>query len=284
MIAPILVATDFSTRSDRALRRATMIAGQLGAALSLVHVVDSDQPQYLIDAQRTAARSLLEETARTLCRIDDVPAQTNVVVGDVFSGILEVAKDAGAGFIVLGPHRRQLRDAFIGTTAERTIAHSRCPVLMAAGVPSAPYDRALIALGLDEVSKSTLRRAGALGILDGAEIVAMHAFDAPAEGMMKRAMSEPDAIDHYLATERRRASEAFDAFLEEVGLDDVHRALLPVRGTAARTILESARDEEAALIVVGTSQRTGIQRFMLGSVAEDVLADADRDVLVIPAA
>nr|WP_243444849.1 universal stress protein [Sphingosinicella humi] len=37
-------------------------------------------------------------------------------------------------------------------------------------------------------------------------------------------------------------------------------------------------------MVVGTSQRTGVERFMLGSAAEDVLANADRDVLVIPAA
>jgi nucleotide-binding universal stress UspA family protein len=34
----ILVATDFSTRSDRALRRATLIARRTGAALTLLHV------------------------------------------------------------------------------------------------------------------------------------------------------------------------------------------------------------------------------------------------------
>src|SRR5690349_25051655 len=39
-----LVATDFSTRSDRALLRATLVANRVGAALTLVHVVDADQP------------------------------------------------------------------------------------------------------------------------------------------------------------------------------------------------------------------------------------------------
>lgn len=282
MSAPIMVATDFSTRSDRALRRATILAKQSYAALSLVHVVDDDQPQYLIDPQMDASRSILEESARTITRIDGVATQANVVSGDVFSGILQVAEKVGASLIVMGPHRRQFRDAFIGTTAERTIAHSRRPVLMAAGVPSAPYDRAVIALDLDDVSRSAAQRVQELGILNRAEIVAMHAFDAPAEGMMKRAMSEPEAIDHYVAGERHRTSEDFGAFLAEIGLGAARQSLQPIKGTAARTILECASEEDAALIVMGTSQRTGIKRLVLGSVAEDVLADADRDVLVVP--
>src|SRR3546814_161697 len=44
MTERILLATDVSTRSDRAWRRATMTAKTLGASVSLVHVVDSDQP------------------------------------------------------------------------------------------------------------------------------------------------------------------------------------------------------------------------------------------------
>ena len=110
----------------------------------------------------------------------------------------------------------------------------------------------------------------------------MHAFDAPAEGMMKRAMSEGDAIDHYVEFERRQAASDFDAFLADVGLGGARQLLVPIIGTPARTILESARTEDVSLVVVGTSQRTGIRRMVLGSVAEDVLGDAECDVLVIP--
>ena len=52
----ILVATDFSTRSDRALMRATLIARQTKAELILVHVVDADQPKRLVAADRETAR------------------------------------------------------------------------------------------------------------------------------------------------------------------------------------------------------------------------------------
>ena len=280
--APIVVATDFSTRSDRALRRATMIAKQFDASLSLVHVVDDDLPQYLVKAQMEASRSILEEAARTITEMDGVAAQAIVESGDVFSGILRVSDEVEARLIVMGPHRRQLRDAFIGTTAERTIAHTRRPVLMTAGVPSAHHDRVLIALGMDEASKSAAHRVRDLGLLDRADIIAMHAFDAPAEGMMKRAMSEPEAINHYVVGEGRRADADFSAFVAETGLGAARRLLLPVHGTAARTIVEAARGQEADLIVLGTHQKTGIKRFFLGSVAADVIGEADCDVLVMP--
>lgn len=280
--APIIVATDFSTRSDRALRRATMIAKALGAPLRLVHVVDSDQPAYLIDPEVEASRTLIEESARTLSQIDEVPAEGIVIVGDVFSGILQAAEEESAGLIVLGPHRRLLRDAFIGTTAERAIAHSRSPVLLAAGVPSAPYDHALIALEMDEVSRSTVRRVQELGVLKGIVVTAMHALDAVATSMMRRSMAEAEAINHYVETERQEVSKAFSAFLTEAGLHGAQELITPIFGTPARTIREIAKVHNASLIVVGTSQKTGIKRMVLGSVAEDVLGDAECDVLVVP--
>ena len=44
----ILVATDFSPRSDRALRRAILIARRQGATLVLAHVIDDDRQERLV--------------------------------------------------------------------------------------------------------------------------------------------------------------------------------------------------------------------------------------------
>lgn len=280
---PLVVATDFSTRSDRALRRATIVARQHDVPLVLVHVVDDDQPHHLVEDQMNASRLIVAETAATITQMDGISADAEVLAGDVFSGILQVADEVAAGMIIVGPHRRQLRDVFMGTTAERTIAHSRQPVLLTAGVPSAPYDRAMLALDLNEASRTAALEFLELGLVDRAAIIAMHAFDAPAQRMMHRAMVEAEAIDHYVAGEQIDAQAGFSEFLAEVGLAGVPKVIVPVDGSAARRILECARGENASLIVVGTSQRTRLARFMLGSVAEAILGDTDRDVLVIPA-
>ena len=65
MIARILVATDFSPRSDRALRRGILLARQNSTELLLTHVVDDDQPQRLIDVEKREAAALLHELATT---------------------------------------------------------------------------------------------------------------------------------------------------------------------------------------------------------------------------
>ncbi|WP_324751097.1 universal stress protein [Sphingomonas sp. LY54] len=280
----ILAATDFSTRSDRALLRAVLLARVAGATLTLLHAVDDDRPAYMIASQRDAAATLLRETTQAIADVDGITADFAVAAGDAFAAILQAADEVDADLIVVGPHRRQLLDMFVGTTAERTIRRSRRPVLMANAVPAGPYRRSLLALDLDTASRAAVMGARRLGLLDQSEAIALHLFDAPAAGMMKRAMEVPAAIDHYVGAEERRAAADFDAFLAEVGPPRPQRLLRPARGSPAGAILGCAKERDVDLIVVGTNQRKGLQRLMLGSVAQDVLVDAPCDVLVVPAA
>lgn len=96
----ILVATDFSARSDRALRRATLLARQSGATLSLIHVVDDDQARRIIDSERSAATELLSEQAATLTKIDGVPCDARVIVADPFAGIIRAAEESAPDLLV----------------------------------------------------------------------------------------------------------------------------------------------------------------------------------------
>lgn len=82
----ILVATDFSTRSDRALRRAILLARQVSAEIILVHVVDDDQPPRLVKAEERAAGHLLNDLAATLREVDRVRCETRVVLRRSISG------------------------------------------------------------------------------------------------------------------------------------------------------------------------------------------------------
>ncbi|MDT9601053.1 universal stress protein [Sphingosinicella rhizophila] len=278
----ILVATDFSTRSDRALRRATLIARRVGASLTVVHVVDADRPERLVAADQAAALSALEETAQTLRTGDEIAADPLVQVDDVHSGILNAAEQVGAHLIILGPHRSRLRDVFIGTTVERVVRRSRFPLLVAIQAPSASYERTLLALDFDEASKSAGRAALAMGIFERTDVVVMHAFDTPAEGMLRRAMDTTGAIDDYVASERGQAVEKLHGLVRALGLPSHDQRVAAINGTPARSILESARSQDAHLIVLGTNQRKGFERLLIGSVTEDVIRDAHRDVLIIP--
>jgi len=53
-------------------------------------------------------------------------------------------------------------------------------------------------------------------------------------------------------------------------------------GDAANGIIECSKEFGADLIVIGTHSRTGIDRLLMGSVAEHVVRHADVPVLVVP--
>ena len=279
----LLLATDFSTRSDRALRRAALIADKAGAAITLLHVIDDDQPKYLIDRHHQAAAMLLEDAVKTIRQFDRVEADMNIMTGDVASSIVQVAEEIDAAMIVVGPYRRKLKNIFIGTTAERTIERSDRPVLMANGMPSGVYERTFLALDLDDASRSAVRAARALGVIEGTVVTAMHAFDAPAAGMMRRAMEVPDAIDHYVAGEEAQARPKVEEFLAELDIRPELLLLRPIEAVPAQSILACAEAENAELVVVGTNRRRGAERLLLRSVATEILRQADCDVLVVPA-
>lgn len=57
----ILIATDLSERSNRALRRAAMLAAQFGAHLTVLHVTDADLPERVATAVGTEAEQAIRE-------------------------------------------------------------------------------------------------------------------------------------------------------------------------------------------------------------------------------
>lgn len=280
----ILVATDFSTRSDRAMRRAALLARRLSASLVLVHVIDDDQPRRLVEAQREDAGSLMEDLVRSLRHNDNLECEPRVVLGDPFRAIVQSAEDAGVDLVVLGPHRRQLlRDMFVGTTAERTIRHSRRPVIMANAVPARDYARVLVATDLSECSATAVGAARQLGLLKGAQVSVVHAFDAPAQSMLVRGSATGEQLKAYLNEQGERARGELAAFLRKVKLTPQQRIVALTDSDAAAVIRRCARDTQADLIVVGTRGRSGIEGILLGSVAAAVLRDAEFDVLAVPA-
>lgn len=279
----ILVATDFSSRSDRAIRRASLLAKSGRSELVLVHVVDDDQPVRIVASERSAATELLDEQARTLRDVDGIACSQRIVLGPPFAGITRAAGDLSPDCIVLGPHRRQaLKDIFIGTTAERVVRQSRWPVLMANGVPAAPYRHVVIAVDLSDCSRDAMRAIDGLGFSEQATVSVLHVVETPGTRAMPRASLTDAEMAALVADEKARASRDLDAFLDDLPLAPARR-LVEISGPrVADTICAAAERIAADLIVVGTHGRSGPARLLLGSVAEQVLKHSDRDVLAVP--
>lgn len=280
----IMLATDFSERSDRALRRAVILARQHGAALKIVHVVDDDRPRRIVDHEVGDTRQLLAEQARTLKDMDRVVCTTEVLLDDPFAGIVKAAEKTSPDLLVIGPHRRQiLRDAFVGTTAERTISAVHCPVLMANGPPVGPWRHVLMTTDLSEQAGNALTRFLAAGIAGDGMRSILYVFDAPALRLVMSDSTGKEGQRDYLEDLSRDARQELAQFIRRAGIGQAERIVRHAEATVAGEILRTAGEENADLIVVSTQGKGAIPRMVLGSVALQVLKDAQCDVIVMPA-
>ncbi|MEC9346727.1 MAG: universal stress protein [Pseudomonadota bacterium] len=279
----ILVATDFSERSDRALRRAILLARQFDAAILLVHVVDDDQPRRIVDTERDEAWTLLRQISATLRDVDGVACESRVILASPFVGIAQAVTDAAPDLLVIGPHRRQvLRDVFVGTTAERTFRSVDCPILMANATPAGPYRHVLLTTDLSDGSRDALRRYRRSGLNEHARSSLLYLFDAPALRLVLGNTMPRQHRDHYLADERTDAARELSRFMASTGLGNARPIVRHDDAGVPHEILKAADAEKADLIVVATHGRDGLTTMLIGSVTEQVLGNALIDVLAIP--
>lgn len=279
----IAVATDFSTRSDRAMARAALLAKAHSADLFLLHVIDDDQPSSVVNAHRLEADKLMSSLKQSVSDLSGVPARGGIFLGDPFQQIPAAVSTAEARMLVMGPHRRQvLRDQFRGTTVERAIRRSTVPVLVANAVAAGGYRDVLLTTDLSPDSAHSIRKALSLPFLQGSAFSLLHVFEPLATGHLGRAFVNRDEIAAYVADEETQASSDLREFSKSCELSNVRPVAQAVRRSIERDVLDAADKWDAQLIVVGAGQKRFLEAVMLGSVAEGVLRDSERDVLVIP--
>lgn len=279
----IMLATDFSERSDRALRRAVLLARAHGAVLDLVHVVDDDRPRRIVDHDATDARALLRELAQSLRSGDGITCETDVVLSDPFAGIITAVAQKKPDLLVIGPHRRHiLKDAFLGTTAERTIRSVDCPVLMVNGPPVAPWRHILLTTDLSDNAKTAMQRFAALGLGKDAQHSVLHVFDATALRLVMSDSMPNDDRATYLADQQSEARRDLARFMADVAGLQAEMVVRYGETTTAHEIHKAADAMNADLIVVSTQGKGRLARLFLGSVTEKTLQSATVDVLALP--
>ena len=277
----ILAATDFSTNSDRAIRRATLLAKQFSAELFLVNVVDREQPAAIVRAKRMKAVKLLQTICHSIRNVDGLACQTVVKLGQAFQGILEAAEEVDAELTIVGPHKRQiLLDAFVGTTAERVIRFGARPVMMANGLPASFYRRIVLAVDLSPCSAAAVQAVVRLGLDKQANVTVVHAFAVPSDTIIARGGVTTEELEQYIADAQERTHRDLSSFLRKVGYKPADIVLRP--GSPAEVIRLCARMVDADVIVVGTHGRSGVNKLLWGSVAQDVAYTAERDLLTVP--
>jgi nucleotide-binding universal stress UspA family protein len=286
----VVAGTALTVESDVVVRTAAAVARAVGARLHVAHfLAEPELPASLREAvpsfaalsgderRQGAAERLLDQLAR--CSVGtELLAGTTVADGNPQRRLAELASTLDAALLVVGAREPAEGCAtLLGSTASRLARRGVCPLLMVRGRPSLPPRRVLATVDLSPASVAAF--AVALDWLRRLQAERVEVFFAVSPFQAAVGEREVDYDSAVSAARRELARLA-----GELGGSLAPR-LTPVarRGFPRQRILEEVEETAADLLVVGSHGRGGYERFLLGSVAEEMLQRAPVSVLVIPA-
>ena len=268
----IIVASDLSNRSERALRRAFSIAEAKNAKLTVLSIIDSELPDKIAKAMASEA----EQELKQLCEsISTYPSMLVVETGDPKVLIHENADEIDADLIILGMHRHQLlTDMFAGTTMERLVRASTRPVLIVRDPVDHPYRRAVC--GLD-MSPSCVAAAQACAELaPDATIATFHAVHIPFRGFLAPHGSAEEVMPFVEDAKKRLESWMATADLPS---QCEPPSILPESVGAA--LYRTVKTVDADLICIGAHGRPSLSPSYLGTIAEELLRNPPTDLIIV---
>lgn len=144
------------------------------------------------------------------------------------------------------------------------------------------YQRILVAIEGSEASQRALAEAIRLATLCRGSLRCVFVARRPAT--FGNPMANVAAITDAMEATGTNALEAAADAAKRAGVPAETRFIEANEDPVAKTILREANAWDADLIAIGTHGRTGIDHFLIGSVAEGVIREASKPVLLVRAA
>jgi nucleotide-binding universal stress UspA family protein len=191
--------------------------------------------------------------------------------------LLERAAEFQADLVVLGPHSKASFFDF-GSTARAVLSRTVTPVWSQLGAVE-PVTSILVPVDFSAHSREALNHARALAERLHASVRVLHCYEPPTfafDGTFDGASGPTYVVEQ----DRGAAEEELVRWMEDVDWGPVEAQSSFVEGAPARRIAQHAAAHD--LVVMGTHGRTGLTRFVLGSVTYAVLRRSPVPVLAIP--
>jgi len=297
MFKKILVPLDGSALAEQAMIPAVQLGRAMRAKVLLlrsiqpVHAVmpvlageyEWIWPEYAPEDSQREIRAYLDRVQH-LFGCPDCAIHALAREGDAAGVIVDTAADAGVDLIVMTTHGQTgVRRAVFGSVTERVLHSVTCPVLVTRG--KEPIRRILITLDGSELGERVIDPALAVARALDARIILLRVNEMLPLNPLDMATSwdwDVQEPERRLVGEMRHAAEAY---LREVALrhnlSPTDAQTIVLDGSPADRIQEFARLYGIDMIAMSTHGRTGLRRWLYGSVTAKVMRGSDRSMLII---
>ena len=259
----ILLLTDFSPCSDKALSTAAAIARRYDAQLLIAHVIASG-PQHALPLQPHLNRELVIRNANACAeqlsetgRLAGINTDILLEEGELWSVVAAIIEKRSIDLIVVGTHgRTDLRKLVFGSVAEQIFRRATCPVLtvgphVASDVLEGGKIRCVLyATDFSENSRHALPYAVSLAQDGRARLVLLHVLEFDPEVAPDL---EPRVVDQAIL--RKTEKQLWDLLPPRTQLLREPEALVEF-GFAPDRIVAVAQNRNADVIVMGVHHST----------------------------
>jgi nucleotide-binding universal stress UspA family protein len=300
MYTRILIPLDGSKTAEKVLPYARFLAGQLKLPVELVAVVDiAEMAAHMSAGKARYLDTMIEDTVRSsehyLRGIAGTfpGASTNCTVerGKAEQVIIErAAKDKGT-LVTMATHGRSgINRWLLGSVTEKVLRGATNPLLLIRATDEAKMEGKAtvksVVLPLDgsELAEGVLPTVADLAKKLSLEVVLFRAYNIPYNAYASAEGYAAIDYEELLASMREEAVSYLEKKVEAVkkmGVDKV--SYVAKEGFAADEIISVGRKTPGNLIAMCTHGRSGVRRWMLGSVTETVVRHSGDPVLVIRA-
>ena len=272
----ILVPTDFSDKADYALETAYNIAKASGAEVIILHVIEGashstlsvtgeynfESPEEQVFMAKLIERAKGSVAERGNLIPDEVKWSSELKMGNAYHGIKSIVAEQDVDLIVMGTAGAQgFDEMLLGSTTEKVVRYSNSPVLTVhKKQENFSYNNIVYATSLNQDETGFLKVLKAFQEANGATI---HMVRVNTPNNFER---DTDTL------------AAMKSYAESAGLSNYTMNVF--NDTSEETgIVYFAEHINADIIALSTHGRTGLAHLLSGSIAEEVVSQANRPVL-----
>ena len=268
----ILICSDGSERSKRAISFATVIAIATKAETTIFGIAQNPQEELKL------GESLLEESGEL--KANGVRVEITTKSGDPVTEIVQCTRDRAYDLVAIGAERRGAQEFFLPSAKAYSIAEAISPPLLIVPCERPQLKRILICSGGGAYIENAVKFAARIAKDLSAEIALLSVIPPPPamHGTLYRRQRDVEALlksDSALARNLRHEKK----MIEDAGV----RATIRIgHGIVIDQILNEVMQGDYDLVVAGSwAIRDRWRTYIIGNITREIVNRTDRPVLVV---
>jgi len=268
LLEKILLPIDIDSVNENQFKIAGELAKKFNSRLEFIYVLPSYAHNKTIE--KKVEKAIKNEFDVLKNKYLDESVEVNYIVkyGNLFDQIMEIAEDINVNLILFGNRLKKNDEAYkLGLNAEKIIRKSPKPVWITDNDFVPGESEILCPVDFSDAAKRALENAIQIARSFNLKLHIINVFESVAEGL-------PEKIDIELSIDEEKLSNenklTCDQFLTKFDFSDVEYETKTLVGAPHAQIIDYIKNNNIALLFMGTNGKSMISRALMGSVTGKV--------------